>query len=89
MIKRLREHGVRWSAPDVERVAPLSGKTFVLTGTLSGMTREQGEERLRSLGAHVGSNVSTKTDYLVCGNKPGPEQVGQGEAGRGGDCAAG
>ena len=49
---------------------PLSGKTFVLTGTL-GMSRDIAKERLESLGAKVAGSVSKKTDYLVAGMDSG------------------
>jgi len=50
---------------------PLSGKTFVLTGELSGYTRPQAEELVRSLGGRATSSVSRKTDYVVVGESPG------------------
>jgi DNA ligase (NAD+) len=73
VIERLRAHGVHWA--DIERTpaaaAPLAGKTFVVTGTLASMSREQAQERLRELGARVSSSVSAKTSYLVHGADPG------------------
>ena len=50
---------------------PLAGQTFVLTGTLSSMTREQAKERLEALGAKVSGSVSRKTSHLVVGADPG------------------
>ncbi len=49
----------------------LSGKTFVLTGTLSGMGRDEAKETLRKLGASVSGSVSSKTDYVVAGEEAG------------------
>ena len=66
---------VRW--PDVKKTGklPLAGKTFVITGTLTGMTREETKEKLQALGAKVSGSVSGKTDYLVCGTEPGSKLV--------------
>ena len=47
------------------------GKTFVVTGTLSGMTRDEAKERIRAAGGKVSESVSKLTTYLVCGAKPG------------------
>lgn len=50
---------------------PLEGKSFVLTGSLEEMTREEAKKKLRDLGASVSSSVSGNTDYLVTGKNPG------------------
>ncbi|MCH7762102.1 NAD-dependent DNA ligase LigA, partial [candidate division TA06 bacterium] len=50
---------------------PLKGMTFVLTGTLSGYTREEATERITQLGGKVTSSVSKKTDFVVAGETPG------------------
>jgi len=50
---------------------PLSGRTFVLTGTLPDLTREQATERITAAGGRVTSSVSKKTDYVVAGDAPG------------------
>jgi DNA ligase (NAD+) len=50
---------------------PLAGKTFVLTGTLPDLTREQASERIQAAGGRVTSSVSKKTDYVVAGENAG------------------
>jgi DNA ligase (NAD+) len=70
LIERLLAAGVTVTAPERQE-GPLTGKTFVITGTLTSMTRGQAEERIKSLGGAIGSSVSKKTDYLVVGADPG------------------
>ncbi len=50
---------------------PLAGKTFVLTGTLPSMTRDEAREKIGALGGHVTGSVSKKTDYVLAGADPG------------------
>jgi DNA ligase (NAD+) len=73
VIEALRRAGVHWSeaAPGGSRAAPLAGKTFVLTGTLEAMTRDQAKVRLEALGAKVTGSVSARTSYVVAGAEPG------------------
>jgi DNA ligase (NAD+) len=75
VLKRLREEGVTW--PDVEPLPTqagedtLVGQTFVVTGTLESMTREEAQEALIALGAKVSKSVSKKTSYVVAGAEAG------------------
>ena len=48
-----------------------SGKTFVLTGTLSTMSRDEAKEKIRAMGGNVSSSVSTNTDFVIAGENPG------------------
>ncbi len=72
MIEKLKSHGVgTGSAPSTSKIlSALSGKRFVITGTLS-KPREEIKQRLLELGGIVGEDVSSKTDYLVVGENPG------------------
>jgi len=72
LIKRLKEAGLRFKEK-AEKAGPrpLQGLAFVLTGTLSSMTREQAKEKIERLGGTVSSSVSKKTDYLIVGQEPG------------------
>ena len=73
VIQALRAQGVTW--PDLAATAvatqPLAGRTFVITGTLPGMTREQAQEELVRRGAKVSGSVSKKTNYVVAGSEAG------------------
>jgi DNA ligase (NAD+) len=67
---RIQPKGEKVSAKKATEL-PLAGKTFVLTGTLPSMTREEATERIEALGGHVTSSVSNKTDYVLAGAQPG------------------
>jgi DNA ligase (NAD+) len=73
IIKKLQKAGIHWQDIDVDldKPQPLQGQTFVVTGTLSDMTRDEARQALESLGAKVTGSVSKKTDYVVVGENPG------------------
>jgi DNA ligase (NAD+) len=73
LIERLQRAGVRMvaHAPKSSVSGPLTGKTFVLTGTLSTMTRDAASEKIQQLGGQVAGSVSSKTSYLVAGDAAG------------------
>ncbi len=74
LIRRLRERGLRFELSAAERRAqggPLEDKTFVLTGTLDDLTREEATAMIRRAGGKVTSSVSKSTDYVVAGESPG------------------
>jgi len=74
VIQSLLDRGVHWDehepspAPDE---GALAGKTFVLTGTLPNMTRDEAKKRIQSLGGKVTGSVSRKTDFVIAGDKAG------------------
>jgi DNA ligase (NAD+) len=65
--------GVNWPTPTPvdSKTGALAGKSFVLTGTLSSMTRDEAKRAIQDAGGRVVGSVSSKTDYLVYGEKPG------------------
>jgi len=74
-VQRMKQLGIK---PASERISakkaaglPLAGKTFVLTGTLPSMTRDDASAKIQALGGHVTSSVSKKTDYVLAGTEAG------------------
>ncbi len=75
--RELREVGLRFEAGVDERPkeGPLTGQTYVVTGTLESLSREQARAALEELGAKVGDSVSKKTTGLVVGEEPGNSKL--------------
>lgn len=74
VIDLMRKNGVSWAESEPQQTqanGPLAGKTFVLTGTLAEMTRDETKQRIQSLGGKVTGSVSKKTNYVVYGDKAG------------------
>jgi DNA ligase (NAD+) len=74
LVEKLREKGLRLEQDASERRAsggPLEGKTFVLTGTLPELTREEAGALIKAAGGKVVNSVSKKTDYVIAGENPG------------------
>ena len=70
LLQELKELGINPEKPNLDN-APLKGKSYIVTGTLSSMGREEAEEKLREKGATVTSSVTKTTTALICGEKPG------------------
>lgn len=70
-IKKLQQNGVTIQKADKKSAGRFAGQTFVLTGTLTNMSREIAKEKILNLGGKVSSSVSTNTSYLVAGKEAG------------------
>ncbi|MCZ6679049.1 MAG: NAD-dependent DNA ligase LigA [Candidatus Poribacteria bacterium] len=75
LLKRLKTAGLQWSTGTDSLSVPsgnfFAGKTFVLTGALSVMTRSDAIEKIKERGGKVSSSVSRKTDFVIAGDSPG------------------
>jgi DNA ligase (NAD+) len=72
LIERLRAAGLQFTAPkERKKQGPLTGLTFVLTGTLPTLKREDAKERIEAAGGKVSGSVSTKTSYVIAGEEAG------------------
>ena len=71
LVKRLRAAGLTFKGKKKERGTKLSGKTFVLTGTLARFTRDEAKKLIEDAGGRVSGSVSKKTDYVVAGADAG------------------
>ena len=72
LLTKFKKAGLKiiYRKPDVKS-QKLTGKTFVLTGTLESMTRDEAKEKIRQLGGDISESVSAKTDYVIAGSEPG------------------
>jgi DNA ligase (NAD+) len=72
LVKRYLDNGVRVKDSDgIQNKAGVTGKTFVLTGTLAGLGRDEAKELIRKAGGVASSSVSKQTDYVIVGENPG------------------
>jgi len=71
LVERLRGYGLTFIAERKVRGTTLSGLTFVLTGTLPTLTRDEAKDRIEAAGGKVSGSVSKKTDYVVAGEEAG------------------
>ena len=78
MLSELEELGVRVQ-DESDAALPLTGRSYIVTGTLSSMGREEAEDRLRELGATVTSSVTKNTTALIVGEKPGKSKTEKAE----------
>ncbi|HVD12642.1 MAG TPA: BRCT domain-containing protein, partial [Gaiellaceae bacterium] len=73
LVEELKQLGLRLEAGPEERPVegPLSGSTYVVTGTLEGFSRDEARKALEAKGAKVGDSVSKKTTGVIAGESPG------------------
>jgi len=71
LIEQLRKAGVAFTGKKRERGTTLAGKTFVLTGTLPNLTRDEAKKMIEDAGGRVSGSVSKKTDFVVAGDEAG------------------
>lgn len=71
LVERLRKAGLTFTHTQTRRTGVLEGKTFVLTGTLPNLSRDEAKERIEAAGGKVSGSVSKKTHYVVAGDEAG------------------
>jgi DNA ligase (NAD+) len=77
MLEKLEKNGVNLKVDarvNSAKNGALAGKTFVLTGSLSGLTRDQAKDKIRELGGEMSESVSEKTAYVIVGAEPGSKK---------------
>jgi DNA ligase (NAD+) len=71
VIKRLQKAGITIAEPSAKRTLPLQGKTFLFTGALEGMTRDEAKDLVQGLGGEVATSAGKGVAYVVVGKEPG------------------
>ncbi|HJW99498.1 MAG TPA: BRCT domain-containing protein, partial [Terriglobales bacterium] len=71
LVERLRRARLKFQGEKRKRGTKLAGKTFVLTGTLPSLSREEAKKMIEDAGGKVSGSVSKKTDYVVAGSDAG------------------
>jgi len=71
LLARLLDQGIKIKEPEVRKKTEASGKTFVITGTLPSLSREEAKTKIREAGGKAASSLSLNTDFLVAGDNPG------------------
>jgi DNA ligase (NAD+) len=71
VIKRLQKAGITIAEPSAKRTMPLQGKTFLFTGALEGMSRDEAKDLVQELGGEVATSAGRGVDYVVAGKEPG------------------
>lgn len=71
LLEEFGQAGIKIESEAVHKKTPLDGKTFVLTGSMESMSRDEAKEKIRDLGGDVSSSVSKNTDFVVAGAEPG------------------
>lgn len=79
LLGEMRELGA-WPREESGAALPLDGKSYIVTGTLASMGREEAEDKLRALGATVTSSVTKNTTALIVGEKPGKSKTDKADA---------
>lgn len=78
IVARLLKSGINWPVadkPTIDNTHPFSGKTIVLTGTLTTMSRNEAKKKLQGLGAKVTGSISKNTDFVIAGENPGSKSA--------------